>query len=119
MAKKEIHYPYYCRKCTRTVYFNENDIINDICKICGNKMDAGKPFVTHPKQTLSNTNRKGSSVTMDFHQSKPTVECPYCHSTDTKKITNTSKAVHTALFGIFSVSRNSKQWHCNNCNSDF
>ncbi len=48
-----------------------------------------------------------------------TVECPYCHSTNTKKITNTSKAVHTALFGIFSVSRNSKQWHCNNCNSDF
>lgn len=50
---------------------------------------------------------------------KPTVECPYCHSTNTKKITTTSKAVHTALFGIFGMSRNSKQWHCNNCNSDF
>ena len=45
--------------------------------------------------------------------------CPYCHSTDTKKITNTSKAVHTVLFGIFSISRNNKQWHCNNCGSDF
>lgn len=50
---------------------------------------------------------------------KPTVECPYCHSKDTKKITNTSKAVHTALFGIFSMSRNSKQFHCNNCGADF
>lgn len=47
------------------------------------------------------------------------VECPYCHSTDTKKITNTSKAVHTAVFGIFSMSRNSKNYHCNQCNSDF
>lgn len=47
------------------------------------------------------------------------VECPYCHATNVKKITNTSKAVHTALFGIFSVSRNGKQFHCNNCNSDF
>lgn len=47
------------------------------------------------------------------------VECPYCHATNVKKITNTSKAVHTAIFGIFSVSRNSKQWHCNKCNSDF
>ena len=47
------------------------------------------------------------------------VECPYCHSTNVKKITNTSKAVHTALFGVFSMSRNSKQWHCNKCNSDF
>lgn len=47
------------------------------------------------------------------------IECPYCHSTNTKKITNTSKAVHTAIFGIFSMGRNSKQFHCNNCRSDF
>ena len=55
------------------------------------------------------------------YENKPfdTITCPYCHSTDTKKITNTSKAVHTALFGIFSISRNGKQWHCNNCGSDF
>lgn len=47
------------------------------------------------------------------------VECPYCHSKDTKRITNTSKAVHTAVFGIFSLGRNSKNFHCNTCNSDF
>ena len=47
------------------------------------------------------------------------VECPYCHSTDTTKISTASKAVHTAFFGIFSMSRNSKQWHCNKCGSDF
>lgn len=50
---------------------------------------------------------------------EPTVECPYCHSTDTKKISTASKAGHFALFGVFSLSRNSKQWHCNNCKSDF
>ena len=47
------------------------------------------------------------------------VRCPYCHSKNTKKISNTSKALHTALFGVFSVSRNSKEFHCNHCNSDF
>lgn len=47
------------------------------------------------------------------------IECPYCHATNVKKITNASKAVHTAVFGIFSLGRNSKQWHCNHCNSDF
>ncbi len=47
------------------------------------------------------------------------VECPYCHATNVKKITNTSKAVHTALFGIFSISRNAKNYHCNQCGSDF
>ncbi len=50
---------------------------------------------------------------------RPTVECPYCHSKDTKRIITTSKVIHTAIFGIFSMSRNGKQWHCNNCNSDF
>lgn len=47
------------------------------------------------------------------------VECPYCHATNVKKITMASKAVHTVFFGIFSLGRNSKQWHCNHCNSDF
>lgn len=49
---------------------------------------------------------------------KPVVECPYCHSKDTQKISGTSKVVNTALFGIFGTKRH-KQWHCNNCNSDF
>ena len=47
------------------------------------------------------------------------VECPYCHATNAKKITNTSKAVHTALFGIFSIGRNTKNFHCNNCGAYF
>ena len=45
-------------------------------------------------------------------------KCPYCHSTNTKKISTTSKVVNTALFGIFGQKRK-HQWHCNNCNSDF
>ena len=48
-----------------------------------------------------------------------TPHCPYCNSINIKKITTGSKVAHTALFGIFSISRNSKQWHCNNCKSDF
>lgn len=47
------------------------------------------------------------------------VKCSYCGSSNVKKITVGSKAVHTALFGMFAMSRNAKQWHCNNCNSDF
>ena len=47
------------------------------------------------------------------------IECPYCHATNIRKITATSKAMHTALVGIFSMGRNSKQWHCDHCNSDF
>ncbi len=47
------------------------------------------------------------------------IECPYCHATNVSKITMTSKAVHTALFGLFAVGRNSKNYHCDHCGSDF
>lgn len=47
------------------------------------------------------------------------VSCPYCKSTNTNKISTTSKIIHTAMFGIFSMSRNSKNFHCNNCGADF
>ena len=47
------------------------------------------------------------------------VRCPYCNSTDTKKISTSTKIANTAVFGIFSMSRNSKNYHCNRCGSDF
>ena len=50
--------------------------------------------------------------------SKPSVECPYCHSTNTKKISGVSKAGSVALFGLFSQKAR-HQWHCNDCKSDF
>ncbi len=45
-----------------------------------------------------------------------TVKCLYCQSTNTKKISNVSKAGSVAVFAAGKVS---KQWHCNNCKSDF
>lgn len=52
---------------------------------------------------------------------KPTnsIKCPYCKSTNTTKISNAKKAVAVGLFGIFGMSKASKQWHCNSCKSDF
>lgn len=51
--------------------------------------------------------------------STPTITCPYCKSTDCKKISGLSKAGSVALWGIFALSKTTKQWHCNNCKSDF
>ena len=47
------------------------------------------------------------------------IRCPYCNSTDVKKISEMSKAASVAVFGIFAMGKVSKQWHCNNCKSDF
>lgn len=54
----------------------------------------------------------------DF-QYRNNAECPYCHSKNTKKISELSKAASVAMFGVFAVGKVSKQWHCNNCKSDF
>ena len=50
--------------------------------------------------------------------SKPVVECPYCHSTNTYKISGFEKAVNTGIFGLFGTKRH-KQWSCKDCKSDF
>ncbi len=48
----------------------------------------------------------------------PTIECPYCHSTNTKKISGFSRGFAAGLLGLGSSSLG-KQWHCNRCDSDF
>lgn len=50
--------------------------------------------------------------------SEPKITCPYCQSTNTKKIGIVSRSVSAGLFGLGSK-KIGKQWHCNNCNSDF
>ena len=46
------------------------------------------------------------------------VKCPYCQSEDVKKITMVGRAVSVGLLGVAS-GKIGKQWHCNNCKSDF
>lgn len=48
-----------------------------------------------------------------------TVKCPYCQSTNTKKISNVSKAGSVAVFGVLAAGKVVKEWHCNDCKSDF
>lgn len=45
-------------------------------------------------------------------------KCPYCHSTNTKKISGTGRWLSTGIFGLAS-GKIGKQWHCNSCKSDF
>ena len=53
-----------------------------------------------------------------LNKTTPTVKCPYCHSTDTKKIGAGGRLLSTLTFGIAS-GKMGKQWHCKNCGSDF
>lgn len=79
------------------------------CLVCRYKLkyieDSEK--VEYPKEAHNTT----------FKQT-PTVACPYCQSTNTKKISGTSRFMSTGIFGLAS-SKIGKQWHCNSCKSDF
>ena len=73
----------------------------------------------HKKKQLEQQSKNIAIMLKDEEKRNISVTCPYCKSTNTSKITITNKAVHTAVFGVWSMSRNSKEWHCNNCKSDF
>ena len=112
-----------CDNCSMAHEFPESDVRERyLCPDCGHEMwywtssdiDDETGLV---RENYRDQERKDNSPYINV-QSKPTVECPYCQSTDTKKISATSKVLNTAMFGIFGTKRH-KQWHCNNCNSDF
>ena len=63
---------------------------------------------THQNRIASNAEIRGSN----------TIRCPYCKSADVKKTTTLSRALSVGLFGLASK-KIDKQWHCNNCKSDF
>ena len=102
----------------------DNSIIKEIkCPNCGNN----KSIV---KRGLNNTIEYGTctvcgkiTYNMSLAGTKqfgvPLIRCPYCNSTNTKKISEMSKAASVAVFGVFAMGKVSKQWHCNNCKSDF
>lgn len=94
-------YDQYCAICNcKLKYIEESSKIEYCPEPMGSVFDNPKP--------------KGSDAT----NTKPTVTCPYCHSTNTKKISNFSKTMNLLLVGSIALV-NEKQWHCNNCNSKF
>ena len=107
-----------CKKCGSTnqslIVTNEKKSI--LCEDCLNIEDI---YVSDELQQYWDNEKNIQQEKKEQKSSKPTVECPYCHSTNTKKISGLSKAGSVALFGVFAMGKVSKEWHCNNCNSDF
>lgn len=63
-------------------------------------------------------NKEGKK-SLPVFETSPSVSCPYCNSTNTQKISTANKVGSALVFGIFSLGKVTKQWHCNNCKSDF
>lgn len=90
------------------------------CVSCGTTTFRKSYNLTSNTATTSNQAQTKSSQQISPPQVsfKPTVRCPYCNSTNTKKISTLSRMGSFATFG-FAGKKVGKQWHCNNCKSDF
>ncbi len=69
------------------------------------------------KELKDSISRHAAFARMD-EERHPHVTCPYCHSANTEKISTLNRAVSISIVGAAS-SKLGKQWHCNNCKSDF
>ena len=107
---------YKCKKCGGTEYEGDTWVMWGAtfgkcakCKECAIVIESSVEYEEYCKQLA-----EGKAAA----KRPPTIECPYCHSTDTKKISGTSRLMSTGLFGLAS-GKLGKQWHCNKCRSDF
>lgn len=108
---------YFCNKCHEAYSFESSKSYSKNCPICGGLME----FYANNDCDTERVKKPPYEATKDPKSPyyKSTVECPYCHSQDTTKISGLSKAGNVALFGIFAMGKVGKQWKCNDCKSDF
>lgn len=80
-----------------------------------------EPIISSRQRIDPRVNPYCSPCVYNYTSSKstPTITCPYCKSTNCKKISALSKAGSVFMWGIFAMGKASKEWHCNNCNSNF
>ena len=121
-----IEHDYFCDNCMQPYEFsNEDDSALFVCPVCNSKLsywvsveiDDSTKLVT--KKWWDEERQKSHPENKSFKPSTPKITCPYCKSTNTKKISGLSKAVNVGLFGIFALGKTTKQFHCNNCKADF
>lgn len=109
---------YGCPKCYYPFEFEDLDKKVFFCPKCNVQMHYHETF-DFDTETHKVVKRWRDPTRENYiPPTKPVVTCPYCNSTNTKKISLTAKAVNTALFGILGTKRH-KQWHCNKCGSEW
>ena len=121
-----VQHTYWCDNCVKPYAFSEADEKNVVvCPVCYTKMeyicseDINEETRLVTKRWWDEERQKSHPENKSFKPSTPKITCPYCKSTNTKKISGLSKAASVGLFGIFALSKTTKQWHCLSCGSDF
>ena len=86
------------------------------------RKDYLKKIYKEQKEILQKRIRKSEESRINEYQQKYLAEhnihCPYCNSTNVTKIGTVNRAVSVGMLGLASK-KLGKQWHCNDCGSDF
>lgn len=78
-----------------------------------------KPLVSREHLAdLSIPKKVNPPIKESLFNTKPVIECPYCKSKNTSKIGTINRVLSIGVFG-FASGKIGKQWHCNECGSDF
>lgn len=86
-------------KCPICGINTRDHIVENKCNVCGYDYRTSEQELN---VILENGKRENSAHQSTQQQSSTLVTCPYCHSTNTKKISTVSRAGSISLFGIFS-----------------
>lgn len=98
----------------------ENQIIDFKCECCGHdkayKKENALMIYAECISCHEPTLLKSKNKVIEKEGTK--VFCPYCKSSNTTKISTTSRVASIAFFGLGSK-RIGKQFHCRQCGADF
>ena len=120
---------YLCETCMTGLNLKDDKVMPDrICPTCGNKLHYSRTLEFDDnnnmiREYLSNGNVIDTASNPNQQSRpqpapKPTITCPYCNSTNCKKLGVISRGVSFGIFGMGS-SKIGKNFHCNSCGADF
>lgn len=129
--KQPIFQGIYCPKCLDSGFRTQEQQKCWLCKIEMINSIEGTIEETHsytdnhpelknsPEFDEQAYQRRINWVPVEYGSHKSNVvKCPYCSSSNITKISTVNRVVSTGLFGLGSK-KIGKQWHCNQCKSDF
>lgn len=111
----------------RRVYQNENpdkDFFEELAKEYGKDIFSKELYDEREEKRSARIRaeyQKREQARQSTQSTQPTssqVACPYCKSTNTKKISTTGRVASVLSFGLLSK-KVGKQWYCNDCKSYF
>lgn len=115
---------YRCPKCRKFYDYDSSEKYEAVCPICDIPLDFFGSFdidtEIDPNESIPTPEEEDAMIRRYFAQQnkEPVVICPYCQSTRCSRISILGRMVSVEFWGLAS-NKLGKQWHCDDCGSNF